>query len=222
MSDFSKEDRLIEGLKNYTLTLREIQNGDWTYCGGNTGHHIKRWNEYWTEKWSLNNDNEIPDYPEDEDKCKCGHSITQQCYITNIHTDEVLVLGSTCINKFIPDGMKKKCNKCGNVHKNRKKNLCNTCQEICECGKTKVKKYDQCNTCMTSYECVKCQELHTNTHVNRCDKCRKGKCDSCNITIKEEYSKCFNCNYPNKCIICNKKCKSTYKTCYNCSLRVFL
>jgi hypothetical protein len=212
----SKYKRFIRGLEEYNLTFEQIQYMGAEYCGGNKGRYKKYWNQYWKEKCP---NQSVPDLPALSDSCVCGHHIVCQHYITFKEDGEdfIMVLGSECIKRFMPNGMKKSCNNCGKVHKNRKKNVCNDCQKICKCGKPKKKYSDKCNICMNSYECEKCQQLHINTHINRCDMCRKGVCDSCNETIKEEYSKCYNCRFSNKCNQCGNKCKPNYLTCFNCS-----
>uniref|UniRef100_A0A6C0BA18 DM2 domain-containing protein n=1 Tax=viral metagenome TaxID=1070528 RepID=A0A6C0BA18_9ZZZZ len=110
-------ERFIEGLKNYNVTYDEIIKGNWKYCGGRSGCHLNYF------KVSCKND----DLPKQQDKCICGHAISENCYITN---DEfILVLGSCCIKKFLPKTKSSRtCEKCGDPHKNRKVNRCNKCR----------------------------------------------------------------------------------------------
>jgi hypothetical protein len=107
---------LIKGLKNYDLTLNDIQNNNFRYFGGNEGSHLNYYNLI-CEKTSL---------PEYKNKCICGHTIKENCYITN--GDIILTLGNCCIKKFLPkEKQGRTCEKCGNPHRNRKYNKCNDC-----------------------------------------------------------------------------------------------
>lgn len=86
--------KFITGLTKYKITSREINN--WYYSGGNYGKHLK----YFKSKYP---DEDLPDL---HYECVCGQPIKNNCYITD--GKEIIVLGTTCIKKFI----KKKCKKC--------------------------------------------------------------------------------------------------------------
>lgn len=76
------------------------------------------------------------EFPEYKDRCGCGHKIKRNDYIYNKNTDEIKILGSTCIKKFIPKALKS-CINCGTYHNNRKHSECNRCVSIiidCRCG----------------------------------------------------------------------------------------
>lgn len=132
--------RFLEGLKNYNLTQDEIK--DWVCCGGNYGSMKKYWN--------LVNKKINKQLPIHKDNCICGHSILKNAYITdNINTlDNILVLGSCCITRFQKTKLKRTCDTCGEVHKNRVVNRCNTCRESkCDdCGKEETY-YKKCAKC---------------------------------------------------------------------------
>jgi hypothetical protein len=112
-------ERFIEGLENYNLTLEEIQNGSWRYCGGSGEQRHKNY-----FKTVFGND----DYPDPDDHCVCGHYIEENCYIYNPDSGEILIIGNCCIKKFIPKSGRT-CEQCGESHRNRKDNLCNNCRE---------------------------------------------------------------------------------------------
>lgn len=83
-------------------------------------------------------------------------------------------------------------------------------------------------TCITS-KCEICQHEHKNKKVNRCNSCRKGKCDKCNNNCDINYSLCFDCKngYTNKklpsdshvCSHCKEILKTSYEIC-KCSKNI--
>lgn len=111
--------RFIDGLQKYNLTPQEIIDNKWKYCGGNKGRHKNYF------KMACPND-EIPDFcPE----CVCGQTIKENCYITNQEETEIMILGNTCIKRFLPKNKScRTCEMCGKTHKNRKVNRCNICK----------------------------------------------------------------------------------------------
>jgi hypothetical protein len=119
-----KLDRLEEGLQEYNLTLKEINELGWKYCGGDEGAGTNHLNYFRT----IFNDEPkevVEDYP--GTNCICGHEIQRNFFICSKEEDEILILGSECINRFI---VKKgrTCGKCGENHRNHKDNLCNRCR----------------------------------------------------------------------------------------------
>lgn len=132
------------GKNIYYKTLKENL-GDfnkWEYAGGNKGRH----NNYFKIKF------EYPTLPPpEENKCMCGHSIVEQCYIYNNETEELKVLGNCCIRKFIPKSGRT-CEDCGDPHKNRKWNKCKDCVKyICfDCGTDCNSNYKYCYDCYDS------------------------------------------------------------------------
>lgn len=129
-------DRFIRGLEEYGLSYDEIENGKWRYCGGASGSHLKYYKLCYKDQ----------ELPELVDECICGHRIIDNCYITD--GNEILILGSCCIKKFIPDSSRT-CERCGEPHKNRKVNRCNLCRKgVCDgCGIKCNDKYKQCYKC---------------------------------------------------------------------------
>ena len=110
--------QFIKGLKEYNLTLEEIQNGRWKYAGGDTGSHRRYFNMVYGEEYEI---------PIPESKCVCSHGIVENCYITN--GELWLTLGNCCIKRFLPKGCSgRTCGQCGKPHKNQKNNLCNDCR----------------------------------------------------------------------------------------------
>jgi hypothetical protein len=59
--------------------------------------------------------------------CLCGHIIKNHMYIQDKKDkSKIIVLGNICIKKY--KGKQRHCF-CGNLHKNRKDNLCNDCRK---------------------------------------------------------------------------------------------
>ena len=133
--------QFIKGLKNYGLNYDDVIN--WKYCGGDTGRHLN----YFI---LCCNDN----LPEWTNECVCGHSIKENCYVTD--GENLLILGNCCIKKFIPKSSRT-CEKCNEPHKNRTVNRCNKCRKgVCDkCNNTCNEKYKKCYNCAFSNKCSK-------------------------------------------------------------------
>tara|TARA_R110002020_G_scaffold165762_1_gene353418 strand:+ start:648 stop:1187 length:540 start_codon:yes stop_codon:yes gene_type:complete len=118
--------------KKFRLELLERYTRDkgWIYFGGHEEtteydkdklHNI-RFHKLWP-RWF---DKEPS--PDHSDYCACGHIIHQQCYIFNIYTKEIVVVGNCCILKWKLNGMP--CSRCFEPHLNRKDNYCSPCRII--------------------------------------------------------------------------------------------
>ena len=131
--------RFLEGLKKYNISIQEIEDGEWKYCGGNKpGRRLNYFNMH-------------PKLvqPEHVSECVCGHKIKEQCYLVNSE-GKILVLGNCCIKRFIPPEVSgKTCNVCGAPHKNRIVNRCNKCRVgVCDkCDRPCNPKYKVCYNC---------------------------------------------------------------------------
>lgn len=134
--------QFIRGLKEYNLTYEQIKT--WKYCGGNRDRHLNYFKLCCPGE----------DFPEYVDYCVCGHKIFENCYImaeesTNFYQKgDILVLGNCCIKKFVPKSSRT-CSKCGDPHRNRSVNRCNSCRYgICDlCDNICNKKYTKCYKC---------------------------------------------------------------------------
>ena len=134
--------KFIKGLMEYNLSIEEIQNGDWKYCGGDKGRHLNYF------KLTCPED----DLPGWTNECVCSHAIVENCYITD--GDNILILGNCCIKKFMPEGLSgRTCSLCDAPHKNRIVDRCNDCREgLCDgCGKTINSNYKKCWQCKNNY-----------------------------------------------------------------------
>lgn len=128
--------KFIKGLKKYNITKKQIDDGDWKYCGGDSGRHLKYFK-------LCKKDTELPEHV---DKCICDHHISENCFITN--GERIIVLGNCCIKRFVPKSGRT-CSECGEPHKNRVVNRCNECRiSRCDlCGVNIDIKYKKCYRC---------------------------------------------------------------------------
>lgn len=103
------------------------------------GKYKSKNNEEKTNYMKAFEENSDLEWPKHSLLCVCGHWIKKQCYIQNILTNEIIVVGNCCIKKF---NIKKKCIQCQNTHNRTKYNICIDCEfEI----KIKVKKQKELN-----------------------------------------------------------------------------
>ena len=76
----------------------------------------------------------------------------------------------------------------------------------------------------SSRTCEKCKEPHKNHIVNRCNDCRYGLCDKCNIKINPKYKICAKCdtkicsefNITKYCEKCNNEHYNIVNRCDEC------
>lgn len=101
---------------------------------GLTKHHITV-EEFQTKYKVLKYDveKECEEIPEQQEYCICGMKIIHNRYVRNIEeidtSKRILVVGSCCIKKFIPEENRNKiCGNCKRAHKNREVNLCKKCE----------------------------------------------------------------------------------------------
>lgn len=85
----------------------------WEYIGGDSGKHAFRFFEI---------HGCTPNIPKEEE-CVCSKAITDNCYIKNMITGKILVVGPCCIKPFTH----KKCSSCGCCHM-QKSSMCRPCK----------------------------------------------------------------------------------------------
>ena len=76
------------------------------------------------------NAQEYLDSKPQKDNCLCEHYIQENCFIykkTGKNKYKIKVLGNCCIRRLELNG--RRCSICHDVHRNRKHNYCNTCNE---------------------------------------------------------------------------------------------
>lgn len=76
------------------------------------------------------------EFPAYTDRCGCGHKIIRNDYIYNKNTDEIKIVGSTCMNHWADHNKFNNCKRCGLVTR-AKDNICKSCKSTttyCPCG----------------------------------------------------------------------------------------
>ena len=193
-----------EGLEEkHGLTYEDIINEGWSYAGGTIfGRHLNYLKTILKENINLQQ-------PPHLEKCVCDHDICYNCYIVDKAKTKMIVIGSCCINSFMPEGKKgRTCGVCGKSHKNRKDNMCNDCKNVPKIVKT----------------CLICGKTHRNRIINKCNNCRFN-CSRCKTDISErypydkKYERCRNCEYIKECINCKKEHKNRVDKCDRCCNR---
>ena len=164
--------KFINGLAAIGLTYEEFKQ-IWKYGGGNRGSHLNYYNLCYSHlappMWA--------------DSCVCGQRLVKEnCYATD--GTDFIVIGNCCVKKFMPK-CTRTCDNCGEPHKNRIVNRCNTCRNSSSSSSSRPY---QC------YPCDKCDETHINRFAKRCESCRRGCCDSCDCAINPNYRKCYSCH----------------------------
>jgi hypothetical protein len=98
--------RFINGLAKYDLTIDDLKN--FYYIGNDNDSNLKN---------KINH----------ESYCICGHRIKTNNYITDGNI--ILIIGLSCIQKFLPYKKQRLCPECMKPTRNRiKTKLCNSCK----------------------------------------------------------------------------------------------
>ena len=140
--------RFIEGLKKYSITLSDIEDGNFRYSGGDSDRHYR----YYRLKYGFNRK-----LPPHSDSCVCNHKIVENCYISDNDSKTFIVMGNCCIKKFLPKHKQcRTCDICYQPHKNRKVNHCNQCRlNFC---------YD-CDTLLKNKAYKRCYDCHVKKYI---------------------------------------------------------
>jgi hypothetical protein len=113
--------KFLNGLsEKYHMDIEDIK--DWIYCGGNHNQHYNYYKLCYPDT----------PFPEYNELCICNTKILYNCYIRpsiDSSPDEILIVGSCCIEKFLPNGFTRFCEKCNEVHKRIKYNICFKCEK---------------------------------------------------------------------------------------------
>jgi hypothetical protein len=94
-----------------------------TYVGGNEGcrlNYFKKCKKRYYPQFNLIQ-------PNHEERCICKTAILEQCYIMNINTGDILVIGNECIKHFEFD-TKRYCD-CGTALNTSKYQVCKYCRK---------------------------------------------------------------------------------------------
>lgn len=125
----------IKRLRERSQAQDDTFASEWVYAGGSEGSNYNYFKIRFPGK----------PVPAQEFECLCTHPIQENCYIENLFTGELVVVGNCCIEKFLPeDHQHRTCGRCNQPHKNRKDNYCNACREVMiDVGKYAGKFFDQ-------------------------------------------------------------------------------
>jgi len=89
------------------------------YAGGSGSRAAKNYFDTANPDWEM---------PRDESRCVCGHWIKNNFWISD--GVNIITVGSCCIERWMPNGMKRTCECCKQVHRNLKDNQCNDCRTL--------------------------------------------------------------------------------------------
>jgi len=152
----------IQDLSEYPDKWRD----EWIYAGGDWEHHL---NYYEIKFRKL-------DTPAKKKHCICGVRIVRNCYLENIITKNLIVVGSCCIQKFIPkDKAGRTCEICKCPHRNTKDNYCKDCRTlpICNmCGKLHNNMSVYCGICLMLPRCNDCTVIVEDFGEPYCRMCK--------------------------------------------------
>ena len=146
--------KFILGLLNkHNIIYNEEFRKNYKYSGGNASERT-------IEQFKILNNN--LELPATEKKCVCGTNIVYNYYIKNIITDNILIIGSECINHFCDFKITNKlpCIDCHSFFTSRqlKFRKCKNCLIGCckDCGKNSIGKdgkiWTRCYGCLTTYK----------------------------------------------------------------------
>lgn len=95
-------------------------------------------NNYWR---ICKKDNDI--MPKHMGICLCFHDIKYNCFIKNIKTNKIYVVGRCCIKKFVHKEMAgRRCDICLGPHRNSKNNICFDCRDVIK-EKERLESYEK-------------------------------------------------------------------------------
>lgn len=138
--------------------LKDAQ--DWQRAGGDED---STQNNLWL---LYHRDRELPTH---NDNCLCGHKIKANYYIHSPTLDKFKIVGSCCINKFLPsaEDRLRKCVWCGAGHRNTSTTLCNDCANCCYGAKINAEGI--CRNCETHWiKCSRCCLIHRTIDICTC------------------------------------------------------
>jgi len=120
----------------------------WIYAGGEGGRHcLKLKSIVGNETYE-----EIQLILGRKDHCICTHEIEENCYILNIISKKILVVGNCCIKRYLNIDTSKRCEECKLPHRNFKDNFCKDCRGgIFDFGKHEGKTFAYVRKNDTSY-----------------------------------------------------------------------
>ena len=123
--------KFLNGLKQHQMDFLDIK--DWIYCGGNQDSYYEYFKLCYPDTIAPTAEN-----------CVCGNGISICCYIrenVNAPVEDILIVGSCCIKKFLPNGFTRFCTDCNAEHKRYKHNICFDCEKAKKAEAEKLAPY---------------------------------------------------------------------------------
>jgi hypothetical protein len=138
-----EEDELSNEAKD--RIIKDVEE-NWWFCGGRDTHIENDEDEEYGSvvseaqltKWEALWKHYFPNraMPETSHECVCNKGgLRYNCFITN--GERMLIIGRVCLKQFLPkqhqeakDAVAKRCDRCKEIHRNRKDNLCKKCRPI--------------------------------------------------------------------------------------------
>lgn len=144
-----KNPKLCQAFKNglyrkYNMTYDDIKT--WEFCGGHKHPRAtcnSDFNRYELYFYKCYPDAKMLDFI---DECICGQSIWHNGYIRkdkNSTVNEIMIVGSCCIEHFINTGLKRICDSCNKPHRSHYKTEGNSCRK-CRLLIIKEQKKEKC------------------------------------------------------------------------------
>jgi len=131
MTDNKISQKFLNGLKQHQMDYLDIK--DWIYCGGNQDSYYEYFKLCYPDAIAPT-----------EDNCICGNGISICCYIrenVDAPVEDILIVGSCCIKKFLPNGFTRFCTNCNAEHKRYKHNICFDCEKAKKAEAEKLAPY---------------------------------------------------------------------------------
>jgi hypothetical protein len=132
-----------------------------------------------------------PDYV---DHCVCGVRIKENCHVYSPSRGITICVGSECVLRFCPTGTKRCCTRCHEptrVHTS----ICKNCKSVVarlEADEIEAARIIEVNRRIIAKLCI-----------------------SCAGTVKQPFTTCYQCRYPNRCA-CGARCAAKFKKCFTC------
>lgn len=121
---------------------------DYKYAGGDGKgtHHYAKFHKFYFDNVVPKRFPFVPKYPTYQSHCICDASITEQCYLVNVKTKILIVVGNCCIRTYVPEEATKKCTEClkekGRLYEHLNY-ICKDCREEIKKKEKEKIKYEQ-------------------------------------------------------------------------------
>jgi hypothetical protein len=97
---------------------------DYKYIGGDTGYHLTYLKQTASKIYPFLLHENLPE----SHQCVCGQHIHENCYLLNLKTNKIVVVGNCCIKRYTPNEAIKRCLLCNTPKKHMKGGICTMCK----------------------------------------------------------------------------------------------